>query len=211
MDTAIDLMLADLPTVIEKTTPSEEELSAKEFIDRHGDDEMGGFDPLLNSLHAAHMPTAGKNLSYDEMRFASLVANTGSIRDAYSQVFDVTALTPQDISKYANALAKRKLVAQQIIIFRKSMVRQVRHNLPSILDLVDEAVDMGRQMNDPKVLLTAVDKYSNLLGLGESNKAKEPSETRLVLDEETRNIFLNQLRQIESPIIDITPTSAKDM
>jgi hypothetical protein len=172
MATAIDLILADLPTDIETTTPSEEELSAKAFIDRHGDDELGGFDPLLNSLHAIQIPSSGKNLSYDEMKFASLVANTGSIRDAYSQVFDVAQLTPGDISKYANRLVRRKLVAQQIIIFRKSMVRQIRHNLPSILDLVDEAVDMARNteahgdtLGASKILLTAVDKYSNLLAI----------------------------------------------
>lgn len=175
------------------------------FEERHGYGE-GGYDPLMHELGLAEREASVSGLSIDEHRFAVLVANTGKITDSYTQVFETEGLDRGDVYNYAARLARRSHVRAKVSEIREQIAKAAGMGVTSLVALVDEAIEMGRTQQDPKVILSAVDRLSALLGIGENQKRKDTQNVVVMLDDETRNRMLGQLSSLKDDIIDVTPT-----
>ena len=194
----------DLDEIFESMGELEPVDEFDDFVARHGDGE-GGFDPLLSALGAQPDQTHA-DLSAEELRFAVLVANSGEVTASYTQVFDTEGLEKGQIYNFAAKLARKRRVSDKIAEIRAQIAKTSGIGVSSLVALVEEAVEMGRQQQDPKVILSAVDKLSGLLGLGENQKRKDTQNVVVMLDDETRRRMLNQLVTLQSDMIDVTPT-----
>lgn len=199
----LDSILDSLDDVSEV---SDEVVAYNDFMARHGDGD-GGFDPLLSALGAQpHVRDGYASLSADEHRFAILVANSGKVTESYTQVFDVDGLDRFQIKTHAAKLARKAYVSAKISEVREQIAKSAGIGVASLVSLVDEAIEMGRQQQDPKVILSAVDRLSGLLGIGENQKRKDTASVVVMLDDDTRSRMLNQLITLRDDIIDVTPT-----
>ena len=194
----------DLDEIFESMGELEPVDEFDDFVARHGDGE-GGFDPLLSAL-GAQPDQKHADLSAEELRFAVLVANSGEVTASYTQVFDTEGLEKGQIYNFAAKLARKRRVSDKIAEIRAQIAKTSGIGVSSLVALVEEAVEMGRQQQDPKVILSAVDKLSGLLGLGENQKRKDTQNVVVMLDDETRRRMLNQLVTLQSDMIDVTPT-----
>ena len=194
----------DLDEIFESMGELEPVDEFDDFVARHGDGE-GGFDPLLSAL-GAQPDQKHADLSAEELRFAVLVANSGEVTASYTQAFDTEGLEKGQIYNFAAKLARKRRVSDKIAEIRAQIAKTSGIGVSSLVALVEEAVEMGRQQQDPKVILSAVDKLSGLLGLGENQKRKDTQNVVVMLDDETRRRMLNQLVTLQSDMIDVTPT-----
>lgn len=181
----------------------------EKFLVKHGL-EQG--DVLLNGLFVdAVLPpehTLFDNTDYlppEEIKFAQMVAAGSGMIESYTECFDVSDMTRGNIAVSASRLARRKRVAKFIAETRTRIASAAQIDTGVLVALVTEAVVMSRQQQDPKVLLSAVDKLSGLLGIGENQKKSEQNNFTIVLDEDTRSRLIAQINTA-SDIIDITPT-----
>lgn len=185
-------------------TEAVESLNADEIAELAEEDEA---DPVIEAVKTV---VGTEGLTLGEVRFAVLVANGESMVSAYTEVFPKEGRSRAVAAVLGSRLAAKPHVAVKIAEFRKNLVKAAEQSVPSLIGIIHEAIEMGRQQQDPKAMLAGVDRLSGILGLGENQKKKDGNTVVINLDPETRaklerEIAMRYGQAEDAEIVDVTP------
>ena len=175
-----------------------------EFARLHGGSDVSA-DEVLSAIN---MSLDKGELSVRETMFAVKAAQGGNLRAAYVEVYETGHLLPESISRMACRLAKKPFVAAKIAEYRRQLSLAAEQSVPSLIGVIHEAIGMARAQQDPKAMMSGVDRLSGLLGLGENQKRRESGVVVLDLDPMIREKLEREIARtyaLESDVIDVTP------
>lgn len=147
-------------------------------------------------------------LTKKQYDFCLAYLETGNATESYRRAYNTSNIKPDTVNRYANELMNHPEIALTIKSGNDHLRQQVlvkkKYDLEMICDLIEEAIAIGRAMQDANVILKASDQLSKLHKLydlsGDNSDDKSLSEKEKKL--------LARLAESKR-LIDVTPIERK--